>query len=65
MSELATAGKPWSFKRTLKENTAMARASRHWKLQDKVHVASESNDFNESFPYQGWKYFLMMNVLIL
>ena len=29
MSELATAGKPWSRKRTLKENAAMARASRH------------------------------------
>ena len=49
MSELATAGKPWSRKRTLKENAAMARASRHQRLQEEVHVASESDDFNESF----------------
>ena len=49
MYELATAGKPWSRKRTLKENAAMARASRHRRLQNKVHVASESNDFNKSF----------------
>ena len=27
----------------------MARASRHQRLQEEVHVASESDDFNESF----------------
>ena len=64
MSELATADKPWSRKQTLKENAAIARASRYKRLQEEVHVASESDDFNESFPNQGWKYFLMMNVWI-
>ena len=44
MSESATAGRKWSHKQMLKENAAMARASRHQRLQE----ASESDDFNES-----------------